>query len=211
MKKIILLAALIIAFGLKGHSQFAFGVAPGLSTNSAYFGFNTGKVVPYVGFQFMNAGLKLEMTDHYYDGVEWNDDDGSETIGINLYMPVLGFKFFALESNDLKAYFNLSATKPLLRGKMKDDAGNENEEFAKTLKDIKILGGQFGFGVEYYFSSNFSIGGEYGIMYLGGSYKSEEEYTSGGEDALRTTTIKPRIMPTYSKFSLNYYFGGGEE
>ena len=209
MKKLILFAALVMAFGLKGYSQFAFGVSPGLSMNSAYFGFNAGKVVPYVGFQFANIGLNLDMTDHYYDGVDWVDDESNMKVGVNLFMPTLGLKFFAIESNDLKAYFNLSATKPLLRGKMDID-GTEQEELGNTLKDIKILGAEFGFGVEYFFSGNFSIGGEYGIRYIGGKYVNENEYTYNGEDALQTTTINLRLAPTFTKFSLNYYFGGGE-
>lgn len=204
MKKLIVIAVLALAIGFKGYSQFAFSVSPGIATNAANFGFKAGKVVPYVGFQLINGGLKLESTDHYYDGVDWVDDNSEMTVSANILMPSVGVKLFAIETGDLKAYFNLTASKPMIRGKMSSN-GTEDEEFAETLEKVKMIGAELGFGVEYYFSSNFSIGGEYAIRYIGGNFSDKQEYGNDEYEEMKTSL---RLAPTIAKLSLNFYFGG---
>jgi len=218
MKKVVLLLSLCLVLGLKGYSQFSFGVAPGLSTNSAYFGYKAGKVVPYVGFQFANVGGSLEES-----GEEWDYDideviDYSDKTKISgsLYVPTLGIKFFAVEHNNLKAYFNLSLSKPILGAKVEID-GEEVEEVSDVVKEIKLFGGEFGFGVEYFFDDNFSLGGEFGIRYIGGKYSDSYEDSfynpdlGDDQDTEITNTLKAHLNPTYSKISLNFYFGGGSK
>jgi hypothetical protein len=180
MKKVVLLLSVCLLLGLKGYSQFSFGVSPGLSTNTAYFGFKIGKVVPYVGLQYASAHLNVEVGDTI---------DGK----VSLIVPEVGVKFFAIEKNKLKAYFNLNVTKPFISGKLTQN-GTEMDSFGETLKDVKLIGGNFGFGVEYFFDDNFSVGGEYGVQYLHGKY--DEDFG-----------IKVGVVPTYSKISLNFYFG----
>jgi hypothetical protein len=205
-------------FAVKGYSQFSFGVAPGLSTNSAYFGFKAGKVVPYIGFQFANLKINTEET-----GEDWDAGAGDIVpystemkISGNLYVPNLGVKFFAVEKNNLKAYFNLSLAKPMLRAKVEDD-GVEIEEVGDMLKEVKLFGGEFGFGVEYFFDDNFSVGGEFGLRYMHGKYTNSHEEdvynydTSSYETVTIENTLKASIMPTYTKISLNFYFGGKSE
>lgn len=212
MKKAFLLVAIAAVFGLKGYSQFSFGVAPGLSTNSAYFGYKAGKVVPYVGFQYANARFNLEQTGMEWDGVNVVPFSDEMKISGSLYVPNIGIKFFAIEQNKLKAYFNLSVAKPIIRAKVEEN-GTEVEEINDVLKEVKLLGGELGFGVEYFFDDNFSIGGEFGIRYMGGKYtNSYEEDVYNGVDMQPEdfeNTFKLGLMPTYSKFSLNFYFGGG--
>lgn len=199
-----------LLFGVKGFGQFSFGVSPGLSTNTAYFGMKMGKIVPYVGFQYGHLGVKVESSDHYYTGVEWVTDESKTKINGNLYIPEIGVKFFAIEKNKLKAYLNLNLTKPMIRAKMEvDDV--EVEEIGDLLKEVKLFGGELGFGVEYFFDDNFSMGGEFGIRYLHGKYEDVNDYISSGEPAEETTTFKIGVMPTYSKISLNFYFGGKGE
>jgi hypothetical protein len=214
MKKVIFLLSVCLLFGMKGYSQFSFGVAPGLSTNSAYFGFKAGKVVPYVGFQYAN--IKFVMTDN---GSEWTGsaiqqfEDEIKVSG-NLYVPNIGIKFFAIEKNKLKAYLNLSIAKPMIRAKVENN-GTEITAINDVLKDIKLFGGEFGFGVEYFFDDNFSLGGEFGIRYIGGKYtnKFTEMVWNGSADEERNfeSTVKIGMAPTYSKISLNFYFGGSGE
>jgi len=207
MKKLMFIGLFIFALGLKGFSQFAFGVAPGLSTNNAYFGFKAGKVVPYVGFQMAHVGFQQDYSDRYYDGVDWVDDESNLKGGGNIYAPTVGIKFFAIEKNNLKAYLNLSVAKPMIRGKIEFD-GTEVEEISDELKKVKLLGGEFGFGVEYFFDSNFSVGGEFGLRYLGGNYEDVYDYVYNGEPAKETNSYKAMMTPTYSKIALNFYFGG---
>ncbi len=204
------IAILAITLTLNGYGQFSFSVSPGLTTNSAYFGYNIGKVVPYAGLQLASGIFNGEEKDHYFDGTEWITDIDSRSVNVNLFMPTVGVKIFAIETGDLKAYFNLAGSKPMLMGKMKED-GNEIEDFSDELKKIKVIGAELGFGVEYFLSRNFSIGGEYSIRYLGGNTKTVWEDTWHGEINTYTNTMSLGIVPTIAKFSLNYYFGGGAE
>jgi hypothetical protein len=213
MKKTILLLAVCLLFGLKGYSQFSFGVAPGLSTNSTYFGYKIGKVVPYVGFQYANARFILEQTGMEWDGLDVVSFSDETKVSANIYIPNIGVKFFAVEKNKLKAYFNLSIAKPIIRAKVEEN-GTEVEELNDVLKDIKLWGGEFGFGVEYFFDDNFSLGGEFGIRYLGGKYtNSYQQDVYNGVDMQPedfADTYKLGLMPTYSKITLNFYFGGSK-
>ncbi len=206
MKKLVLLLVVCLLFGLKGYSQFYFGVAPGLSTNTANFGFKAGKVVPYVGFQYANVSFTNEYFEHDWNGTDYDDYDSEMKISGNLLIPEIGVKFFAIEKNNLKAYLNLNLTKPMIRGKLESN-GTENEEFSDLLKEIKLFGGEFGFGCEYFFDDNFSIGGEFGIRYLRGKFNNKDEYDDG-HDSYEENDIKVGLAPTYSKISLNFYFGG---
>jgi hypothetical protein len=208
MKKATLLIFVCLLFGLKGYSQFSFGVAPGLSTNTAYFGYKAGIVVPYVGFQYAHIGVNIDFNDHYWDGVDWVTESNDMKINGNLYIPTLGAKVFAIQKNKLKAYFNLSLTKPMIRAKAEQD-GTEIEEVGEEVKKIKLFGGEFGFGVEYFFDDNFSLGGEFGIHYMNGKYDTENVYEYNGEDRTETTKYNISLAPTYSRISLNFYFGGG--
>ncbi len=208
MKRTLLIAALATFVTLNGFGQFSFGVAPGLATNSAWFGYKAGKAVPYLALQVAGGSFEYNYTDHYYDGTNWITDVNNRTANVNLLMPTLGLKFFAIETGDLKAYFNLAGSKPMIMGKMKED-GTEVEDFREGLDKIKLLGGEFGFGVEYFLSNNFSIGGEYALRYIGGNHTDVNEYVWHGETSTETTKYTARFFPTIAKFTLNYYFGGG--
>jgi len=214
MKKTFLLIVLCMLLGLKGYSQFSFGVAPGLSTNSAYFGFKAGKVVPYVGFQYANIRFKLEQTGMEWSGTEIVPFSDEMKISGNLYVPTVGIKFFAIEQNKLKAYFNLSIAKPFIRAKAEEN-GTEVEEINDVLKEVKLFGGEFGFGIEYFFDNNFSMGGEFGIRYMSGKYSNSfQQDVYNGIDMQPEDfedTYRIGLMPTYTKISLNFYFGGSGE
>lgn len=209
MKKTIIIVILAIAFSVNSYSQFSFGVSPGITTNSASFGYKAGNIVPWVGFQLVNGGFTNEYKDHYYDGSQWVDDVSKMTVNVNLLMPSIGVKFFAIDKGDLKAYFNLAGTKPLIRGTMKNN-DTENEDFAENLKKVNIFGAELGFGAEYFFSKNFSLGGEYSLRYLGGNHTEKDEYSYNGETAVETDKFTVRVAPTIAKLSLNFYFGGGD-
>ncbi|MBN1157850.1 MAG: hypothetical protein JXA61_00590 [Bacteroidales bacterium] len=221
MKKLLLLSLLFVFIGLKGYSQFAFGVAPGLSTNTAYFGFKAGSVVPYVGFQFANVGVKMVSSGAFWNGSEVEDYEDDMKISGNLYLPSLGVKAYAFDLGSVKGYFDLCIAMPLIRASLKEN-GDEVETFYHNgeagpinniLKDVKMIAAEFGFGAEYFFSDHFSVGGEFGIMYLRGSFKDAyEDDVFNGTDFQEEdfeTKINVSMMPTYSKIGLNFYFGGG--
>jgi hypothetical protein len=188
MKKAILLISVCLLFAIKGYSQFSFGVAPGLNTNTAYFGIKLGPIVPYVNFQYLGGSLKMES-----GGIE-------DKYSVKLIMPGVGAKFFFITKNKIKGYANLNVVKPFVSGKYVYD-GDEVTEFADMIKDVSLIGGSFGFGVEYFFDDNFSIGGEYGAMYIHGKYDNSD----------MDLKVNLGAIPTYSKITLSYYFGGKGE
>ncbi|MGB0177255.1 MAG: hypothetical protein ACPF9D_08815 [Owenweeksia sp.] len=212
--KLALGALLISAFGYQAMAQFSFGVSPGITTNSAYFGYKLNdRIVPYVNFQYMNARFKYEETGERYDFdanaiVSYTDEikfSGS------LIIPGIGAKYFFTEKNDIKAYGNLSLAKPFLTGKVSLN-GEEDEEFSEELKSVNMWAGELGFGVEYFFDDNFSVGGEFGLRYLSLSYDTsyETENFNPNTNTTETSTVTQEYSlgfnPTYSKISLNYYF-----
>lgn len=217
MKKTALLLTLCLLLGIKSYGQFSFGVAPGLSTNSAYFGYRTGKVVPYVGLQYGNIMFNTKETgqDYDYDLMDVTSYTDELNLKGNLLLPNIGVKFFAVEKNNLKAFFNLSVAKPFLSGKVEFN-GEEEDEFGETLKEISLIAGELGFGVEYFLDNNFSIGGEFGIRYLGGKYSNsyEDSFYNPDTDSYQeteiTNTFRVGSNPTFTKISLNFYFGGDE-
>jgi hypothetical protein len=128
-------------------------------------------------------------------------------------MPTIGIKYFFIETNKLKSYGTMSFTKFLLSGKIEDDT-DENYDLKKEIKNTHLYGGQRGFGTEYFFDDNFSLGGEFGFRLLHLKYKHEvddEVYNPDIGDYIPTTTTydyKFNFNPTYVKISLNFYFGG---
>lgn len=71
---------------------------------------------------------------------------------------------------------------------------------------------KFGFGVEYFFDENFSLGGEFGLRYFNFRYNdsNEREIYNPNTGNYMDTEIKNdysfNMSPTFSKISLNYYF-----
>jgi hypothetical protein len=77
---------------------------------------------------------------------------------------------------------------------------------------LSIWGLSFGFGTEYYFSENFSVGGEFGMRLLFGSFDQTDKVsvfdpnTGGITETDRNTNVDLNLQLTYSVVSLNYYF-----
>jgi len=188
MKPITTFAILaILALTISGYSQHAFGVSPGLNLNGAYFGFKLNdKLLPYFSFQYLGAKYKLERS-----GVE------DTQLSAALIIPSLGLKYFLNKQNQIQPYLNISLSKPFISGKLEFD-GEEDEEFKDVVKNINLFGSEIGFGVEYFFDENFSIGGEYGVRILNLKYKASDEFDD--------INVKASISPTYSKLTLNFYF-----
>jgi hypothetical protein len=96
-------------------------------------------------------------------------------------------------------------------GDIEDDTLFQSE-FDKYKKSVKIWGGEFAFGAEYYFDDNFSISGEFGIRYFKQKYNDSYEKeiynpeTTEYQTTEITTTMNNNISPTFSKISLNFYF-----
>jgi hypothetical protein len=214
MKRVILiLSSVLISISLK--AQITFSVSPGVKTNGSSFGYKHKNFNPYVGLQLIGGKGELIMSGSDFDA-SGNLYTFKNTLSakLNVYMPTLGLKYFILEKNKLKAYGNLNFSKGFITGKIEDSTDpTVNADFQETRKNINLFGGQLGIGAEYFFDSNFSLGGEFGIM--GVFVRAKDTYnstinnpnTGSSIDVKNTLEMKLNLNPTYSKISLNYYFG----
>ena len=86
---------------------------------------------------------------------------------------------------------------------------NDDKEIVKNV--LSFWGMTLGAGAEYFFSKNFSIGGEYGIRLLLNEVKhsKEDQYDYGINDKYTEKwdgEIAASFKISYAVFSLNYYF-----
>lgn len=212
--KLLLFLFVFLAITTKSYSQFTFGVSTGLGLKSADFGYKVNnKIVPYIGFQFLNANFNSEQTGEEFDYnlnsvVSYSDQ--TEFSG-SIFIPNVGVKYFIKQKNNLQAYLSLNFSKPIISGNLKFN-GEENEEFSDQIKNISLWGSELGFGVEYFFDENFSLGGEFGLRYMHLKYANSYDTdfynpnTGNYQNTVVENTIKLSTNPTYSRISLNYYF-----
>ncbi len=213
MKRTLFIAAIIFLFSNTGFSQPVFGVSPGLSLNSAYFGYKVNRFVPFIGFQYFGTSINYEYKHKLYDGSLGSivDHNHSDDVKIKLIIPNIGLKYYVKESGNLKAFVTLNLSKPILTGKYEVD-GIEDEESKKYIEGISLFGGELSFGAEYFFDEQFSIGGEFGLRYLHAKYTfSEDESifnpnTGDTEVSKASYEAKLNASPTFSRISLNFYF-----
>lgn len=219
MKKTTLFIA-ALALSLSASAQFAFSVSPGLQLSGTQFGYKVDKFVPYLGLQMLMVKGELNQTgqENDFNGniVTYNDTYSAK---LSLIMPTIGLKYFFIESNKLKAYGNANFSMLLIGGKIEDSTDPDqtaDEQFQDVIENTKISAFQIGFGTEYFFDDNFSLGGEFGLNMV--SFKSEDTWettlvdpnTGNNVQVTNTDNYKAKFNPTYAKVSLNFYFGGKE-
>lgn len=211
MKKTLTLVALsFLAFTSFG--QLTFEVSPGLNFNSASVGYQFGKIQPYLGFQHLGAGLRWEENGQQYDG-SGNLVDYTNTVDykVHLYLPTVGVKYYAIEKESIKGYFNVNFTKVVATGKFLID-GEEDEYVADIFDESSAWGAEIGYGMEYFFDDHFSVGGEFGLRLLSGKNTSSYETNifnpnTGTSTASEVTnTVRGTLSPTYTKIGLKFYF-----
>ena len=205
MKKSLLFASIFcIALSFQSNAQFTFSASPGINLNTASFGYRSGNFVPFIGLQFLNVNGSYEENGSLYE-------DYSTSGKLNVLMPPIGLKYFAVEVDDINAYFTGSFSMPFISGSGETD-GTTDPEVEEAFDNVSAWGAQLGFGTEYFFSEHFSLGGEFGLNFIHG--KAEGEYTEydydpvSGTDTENTveTITKIGFNPTYTKVSLNFYF-----
>ncbi|MBN1183595.1 MAG: hypothetical protein JXB49_14995 [Bacteroidales bacterium] len=205
---------IVIGLSVKGYSQVSFGVSPGIGLNTAYIGYKVNdNVVPFFGFQYLNASFKYEQSGRDYDW-ELNrvvNQEYSEKLSGSLYIPNIGLKYFIAQKNQMKPYISVVLSKPFLSAKAEDD-GEEIDDVKDAVKKLKMIGGELAFGTEYFFDDNFSIGGEFGLRYFHFKYDDsyDHEYynpnTGDYEESEIEVEYRFNTSPTFTKISLNYYF-----
>jgi hypothetical protein len=214
MKKVIVSILLLVFIKASSFGQYSFGVSTGFTFNSASFGYKINKkLLTYVGFQYANVGVTTETSGKQYSNptLALVDYSHKDITTVSLYLPTIGARYFLNEHNKIKSYVNLNFSKPIISGKQTDD-GTVNDNFKDDIKNIKLWGGELGYGAEYYFDDNFSLGGEFGIRYIHFTIKSDSKNIlydpSLNQPTSVTNTSKSSIhvSPTYAKIVLNYYF-----
>lgn len=216
MKKLVKISivALFMLFAKNGLAQFTFTVNPGINYNGATFGLKTGKWLPYGGITYYGGSSKVTYTDTEYNPatLQMEDVEYEYKFSANMIIPTIGTRFYVKDAGDLKAFVNANVTKPILTAKFTED-GKEVEEVTDFVNNISLWAGEVGFGAEYYFASSFSISGEFGLRWVVASYNDTwdtEVYnpnTGIYETHERSVDASTFLSPTYTRVSLNFYFG----
>lgn len=229
MKKVIpfLLLASIVGAGVS-NAQLLFGVKPGLTGNSAQFGLKLAGLMVFGGLEYLRtsatteeSGMRLQ---YYYNNTPpYNSyyrlepyKDNHET-SLNVYAPFVGAKILlgGRESGKTGAYVTALIGKPIISGSSIDN-GKESESTQKMFDNLSTWMFQAGFGAEYFFSEEFSIGGEFGLRAFLVNYTEEDDemtpvydYQTGTTQYYKTSSkynLDLGLGITYSTIVLNYYF-----
>lgn len=211
---------------------FVFGVKPSATVQTSYFGMERGKFVFYGGLDMLALGAKMKGMD-----ADWSSYSGNQgqyrtersfeySGSAILIAPRLGVKC-RLSSHTLRPYLfaDLFKVFPFVSVKGEEDtreyrdgilygtyhSSQDNKKTEDMVKDILgVWGFNLGFGSEYFFSENFSIGGEYVFRLFATSTedKGEEGSRGGGYQWGRTwkDELSGSLKMSYAAIVLNYYF-----
>ncbi len=205
----------LLLFSNSIYSQFSFSVSPGIQINNASFGFKKNKIKPNFGIQILTGSTSLTESGKRYDyDVQdiVNYEEKYKYSGLAI-MPIIGLQYYFKESEKLSVFTTINFTKVFISGKIEDSTNpNANSELNDLVKKVNVVGGQVGFGTEYFFDKYFSVGGEFGIRIFYANYTEEHNHSvynpNTGESVDSKINFKYNFSmnPTYSKISLNYYF-----
>jgi hypothetical protein len=226
MKKVFTVAILfsaIIGWTSNAYAQFSMSITPsinivpGLYVNTGYAGYRIKNFEPYIGFMFfkgdytytekgMRYNYDLNMLENYSDEYKFTG---------TFYIPHLGLKTFLFNKKDISTYVNFSFLKPIVTFQYKENGVvPDNVEALQKNSKYGMWGTVGGFGAEYYFSKQFSIGGELGIRWFFATAqqtkKDVEIYIPNNNNYLltdRTYDIKMNYGFMYALFSFNFYIG----
>lgn len=189
-----------------------FSVSPGIGLYGASFGYQMGDIVPIVGVAVLSGSSSVE--DNY---MRWNETtqtyemvDRTEDVSATVVMPYFGLKYFLSNSGKLKPYVSAIFWKPFISSSYEDSMYPEDNEDNDYIDNLSLIGIEAGFGTEYFFDKNFSIGGEFGFrMLFGGTETTETDYYWNGNEDIeyeRTYKISGLFDYTYARMTLNFYF-----
>ena len=205
---------IIYATTIYAQTSFAFGVRPGIGLNGAYFGANINEsFVPFVGFDYFGVGGTLQESGLQYDYnlgqiINYSSEDEASASVYNLS---IGVRWFFTKVADLKPYFTGTFFKPFISAEVKNN-GDINESVQEAVDNLSIWGFTLGFGTEYYFTKNFSVGGEFGARFFIGSFEQTDQVyiynpnTGYYQETDRDYNFDLNLQLTYSVVTLNYYF-----
>lgn len=198
------------------YSQITFTVSPGWVFNGGTVGYKIGKLNPYAGIQYFGRSMEQSTTGKRYNYETNKIEDYTEQMKINvkLYMPNIGVKFFISENKKIRPYINTQFFLPIVKLDLDfgDNSYISTDEIEKQVNGIKMWALQAGFGAEYFFDDNFSLGAELGFRTFNFKVSSEYETSLYNPDTneninyTQKSTLNLGFTNVYSKISLNYYF-----
>lgn len=141
-------------------------------------------VLPTVGLGYFSLSTKSK-----------SDGDKSD-LAVRLFLPRVGVRLVTAQVENLRAYFALEGFLlfPLI-------TGSETDRVKENIKDgLDLLGLTIGYGAEYFFSSQFSLGGELSMNWV----RWDEDFQSEFDDFSSETRVI--LGATLTRVTLNFYF-----
>lgn len=139
-------------------------------------------------------------TGYFHIGISGEE----ESIGAHIFVPSVGLRTGHKKVTDLRRYWlaDVFTVVPIFTGTDKKQIKEEwDEQF-----DL-ILGLIGGYGVEYFLSDQFSIGGEASMNLVMNSWKNEyEEQIDWNEYREVSEDWRLSAGAVFTQFTLNYYF-----
>jgi hypothetical protein len=236
MKNAVIVIFLLFASFITAWGQFTFSVKPGQTLNGASFGIKLGRLVLSGGLDYMHvsstveaSGTEIDWTSSsqyigypsytwvYTYGYQLNPYSDKYEASLNVYAPNISLKLLLGGPEKVDAYLTASVSKPIISGKA--SSNGKEEDVQKYLDNLSVWGYQFGFGGEYFFSDNFSIGGEFGLRFFSTKYSQENTntesvYVGSSQTGYHYEDVQTKdkidlglnLGITYSLLTLNYYF-----
>jgi hypothetical protein len=218
MKRISILlwtSFLLLALCTVARGQFMFSVRPQLlSLNGAAFGHKfPSDLALFGGMDYMHVGATVDASTSY----SYSASGSSRTseASLSLYNLFVGVKYFVANSGSAKGYIVGEVSKPFFS--LSVETNGEQDPTIEQLSDnLSIWGVKAGFGGEYFFADDFSLGGEFGLRYFFVSTNTEQTspsiyyipnppYYATGTSTSKTD-VKLDLGLTYTMLTLNYYF-----
>ena len=192
---------------LISQTQLAFGIKPGIQTNSAYLGIKQNAFLPFIGIDLLQVSTEGDYTYtslHNHTSEFW--DKTLESIEFSgkalLIVPQIGMKYF-FSKKEIRSYtfgalfIGLPVVDISGQGTYETWENGQLIEYQSdvTITDLDALeemvsdilgfwGVHVGGGAEYFFHPNFSIGAEYGLKLISDSAKMNRMSTDMDEDSV---------------------------
>ena len=209
------ISILLLILGTTASSQFMFSVRPQLlGLNGAAFGFKpSNNLAVFGGMDYLHAGATIDASTTYSYPAPTSSRESEASL--SLYNIFVGAKYFLIKSGSAQGYILGEVSKPFfsLSSEVNGTADPTIEELSDNLS---IWGIKAGFGGEYFFADDFSLGGEFGLRYFFVStnmdqtspsyyYIPDPPYIQSGTRTSKTD-VTLDLGLTYTMLTLNYYF-----
>lgn len=175
-------------------SKAVFGVKPGILVQSSYFGIDAKRWHPFAGIDLVAIAISEDNFD----------------ASASVWIPHFGTKLY------LQDPWQAGKVAPYLQGdyffsiaSVKVDALESAEEEA-VKEGLEFWGLGLAFGMEYYFSDHFAVGGEYGIRFLQDKVSEHSQTYDYGDGYTYEDKVNDEFSiafrMNYAAISANFHF-----